>query len=79
MVLKSPVYSNKGGLLLNAGCILTERYIKALKNVGVLAVHIKGAEDLDVEEAKNALNNEVKIETLICVQNFIEQNMNKKS
>ncbi|MGB4412147.1 MAG: HD-GYP domain-containing protein [Atribacterales bacterium] len=79
MILKSPVYNNRGELLLNAGCVLTEKYINALKRVGVLAVHIRGAGDLDIEEANNALSNEVKIEALVCVQNFIEQNMTKKN
>lgn len=78
MVLKSPVYSNRGRLLLNAGCVLTENYIKALKRVGVLAVNVRGATDLDLEEADRVLSDEVKIEALVSIQNFVERSMTKK-
>lgn len=79
MVLKTPVYNNRGRLLLNAGRVLTESYIEALKRMGVLAVSIKGVDDLDMEEANRVLDYEVKVEALTSIQTFVEQNMSKKN
>lgn len=79
MVLESPVYSDRGKLLLNSNRTLTRSYINALKKVGVLAVHIKGIGGLDEAEAEKALSNEVKIDTLTSIQSFVERNMSAKN
>ena len=73
MVLKTPVYSNRGGFLLKAGYVLTDSYIQKLKSMGILAVNIQEALDVDTEEADKILEDEVKLETLVLVQDFIEK------
>jgi len=70
MVLKSPVYSSRGRLLLNSGRVLTSTYIQALKRVGVLAVNVKGVDDLDIEEADRVLSDEVKSRSINLYSKF---------
>lgn len=81
MVLDSSIYSSRGKLLLNCDHTLTAKNIKALKEMGVLAANIRSdvALNLDLEKTDNVLDDEIKIEVLNSVRNFVEQNTTKES
>lgn len=81
MVLDSSIYSSQGKLLLSWGHTLTAKNIMALKEIGILAANIRSdvALNLDLEKTENVLDEEIKIEVLNSVRNFVEQNMTKKS
>lgn len=81
MVLESPIYSNQAKLLLNSNYTLTTTHIESLKEIGILAVNIKSdvALNLNLEETNNVLDDEIKIEVLNNVRDFVEQKMTKES
>ncbi|HZK57872.1 MAG TPA: HD-GYP domain-containing protein [Clostridia bacterium] len=81
MVLDSSIYSSQGKLLLNWDHTLTAKNIRALKEMGILAANIRSdvALNLDFEKTDNVLDDEIKIEVLNSVRNFVEKNMIKES
>ena len=80
MIVSYSCYGIKGELLLKRGAELTNSNISALKNRRVMALYVKTnyMSDEEMFEAKNILNEYVRIETLNLVQEWIEHNESKK-
>ena len=58
MIISSPVYNDRGNLLLNKGVEITPKIIKILKSWGIPKINILSAED---EKKKTADPEKVKI------------------
>ncbi len=80
MIVSYSCYGIKGELLLKRGAELTSSNISALKNRRVMALCVKTnyMSDEEMFEAKDILNEYVRIETLNLVQEWIEHNESKK-
>lgn len=72
MILARPIYGRQGGLLLNKGVTLTSRYIRALKNHGVMAAYVKDIFTCDLLEAQNALEDEVRVEAMNVTKSWFD-------
>ena len=80
MVVSYPVFGSKGELLLKRGSKLTSNSIKALRNRRILAIYIKAGRVTDDEmyEAKNVLDDSIRLDALNLVQEWIVHNKTKK-
>jgi HD-GYP domain-containing protein (c-di-GMP phosphodiesterase class II) len=74
MQLSRPVYGQKGQMLLNRGIELTTSYIKGLKEHRVLAVAVEGIIDFDCTDAVEILEESIRVEAMVSIQNWVETN-----
>ncbi len=82
MRLSRPVYGQKGQLLLNRGIELTSSYIRGLRDHQVLAVSIEsmpyGKLVLDDYVAEMILEESVRAQAMVSIQNWVETNRKQK-
>ncbi|WP_026486094.1 HD-GYP domain-containing protein [Caldanaerobius polysaccharolyticus] len=77
MVIAKAVYNANGQLLLNKDVVLTEQYIKRLKEVGITDVYIEDDLSRDVV-IKDVISDETRLNAKIFVKNTMERiSMNK--
>lgn len=73
MTLARPVYGPRGELLLSRGAALSARRIAALREAGVLAVHVEGpVPEAELENAERALQEELRAHTMNVVRSWAE-------
>lgn len=77
MTLARPVYGLKGELLLNRGTVLTASHIFALRRRGVLAVQVLGPLSNDYQDAREVLDDEVRIQAMKAVHTWVERGRNR--
>lgn len=77
MVLARPVYGLKGELLLNKGVALTASHIFALRRRGVLAVQVQSSLPYDFMDAREVLEDEVRVQAMNAVRTWVERGRNR--
>ncbi len=78
MRLSRPVYGLKGQMLLNRGVELTGSYINGLKRNIVLDVFVESMPGFDDMEAEHILEENVRVQALASIQNWVETNTKQK-
>lgn len=73
MVLGKSIYSSTGNVLLAAGMVLDNRYIKRLKEIGIPAVYIKDSRFKEVDSPPEVVLENTRIQTQSEVRRVFEQ------
>ena len=74
MKLSRPVYGLNGQMLLNRGVALTTSYIMGLRRHNILAVTIEGLLDLDEQDVKNVLEENIRAQAMASIETWVQNN-----
>lgn len=72
MKLGRPVFDSEGRILLREGVVLTERFIKRLKKLGIPSVYINNGFLPDVE-FNDVISETTRFEAMACVKNLFQE------